>query len=80
MPASEIFIQATETDPDVIARGAVHEAHERLRFGLAELTKAQPVAHGAEPRSAELVDFCLHEVRRSTNWRPPTRSMPRGSA
>jgi uncharacterized protein (DUF2249 family) len=64
MPASEIFIQATETDPDVIARGAVHEAHERLRSGLAELTTAQPVAEGAEPRSAELVDFCRHEVRR----------------
>jgi uncharacterized protein (DUF2249 family) len=56
MPASEIFIQATETDPDVIARDAVHEAHERLRSGLAELID------GA--RSAELVDFCLHEVRR----------------
>lgn len=64
MPASEIFIQATETDPDVIARGAVHEAHERLRSGLAELTTTQPVAEGTEPRSAELVDFCLHEVRR----------------
>ncbi|MEV0801584.1 DUF2249 domain-containing protein [Kribbella sp. NPDC050281] len=64
MPASEIFIQATETDPDVIARGAVQEAHERLLTGLAELTSAQPIAQGAEPRSAELVDFCLHEVRR----------------
>ncbi|TCO42396.1 uncharacterized protein (DUF2249 family) [Kribbella antiqua] len=64
MPASEIFIQATETDPDVIARGAVREAHAQLRSGLAELTTVQPVAQGAEPRSAELVDFCLHEVRR----------------
>jgi uncharacterized protein (DUF2249 family) len=64
MPASEIFIQATETDPDVIARDAVQEAHERLLTGLAELTTAQPIAQGAEPRSAELVDFCLHEVRR----------------
>lgn len=41
MSAAEIFIQATETDPDVIARGVVREAHERLRAGLAEL---QPVA------------------------------------
>ncbi|TCC07176.1 DUF2249 domain-containing protein [Kribbella soli] len=64
MPAAEIFIQATETDPDVIARGAVQEAHERLMSGLAELTTAQPVTQGAEPWSAELVDFCLHEVRR----------------
>jgi uncharacterized protein (DUF2249 family) len=63
MSASEIFIQATETDPDVVARGAVREAHERLRSGLAELATAQPVVGDAQPRS-ELVDFCLHEVRR----------------
>ncbi|TDU87872.1 uncharacterized protein (DUF2249 family) [Kribbella voronezhensis] len=62
MPASEIFIEATETDPDVIARDAVREAHERLRSGLAELISAHSVVDGA--RSAELVDFCLHEVRR----------------
>jgi uncharacterized protein (DUF2249 family) len=63
MPASEIFIQATETDPDVIARGVVREAHERLRIGLAELTTAQPIAGGEQPRSADLVDFCLHDLR-----------------
>ncbi|MFG1621804.1 DUF2249 domain-containing protein [Kribbella sp. NPDC049227] len=63
MPDSDIYIQATETDPDVIARGVVREAHDRLLSGLAGLTTA-PVAHGAEPRSADLVDFCLHEVRR----------------
>ncbi|WP_410790625.1 DUF2249 domain-containing protein [Kribbella sp. C-35] len=57
MAASEIFIQATETDPDVIAGRAVREAHDRLLSGLAELTTVQPVAQ-------ELVDFCLHEVRR----------------
>jgi uncharacterized protein (DUF2249 family) len=62
MPASEIFIEATETDPDVIARDAVREAHERLRSGLAELISAPSATNGA--RSAELVDFCLHEVRR----------------
>jgi uncharacterized protein (DUF2249 family)/predicted RecB family endonuclease len=64
MPASEIFIQATETDPDVIAGRAVREAHDRLLSGLAELTTARPVAEGAERLSAELVDFCLHDVRR----------------
>jgi len=63
MPAAEIFIQATETDPDVIARGAVLEAHARLRSGLAELTTEQPVADDA-PRSAELADFCVQELRR----------------
>ena len=64
MPASEIFIQATQTDPDVIARGLVQEAHERLRSGLAELTTARPGADGAQPRSGELADFCLQELRR----------------
>lgn len=64
MAASDIFIQATETDPDVIARGVVVEAHRRLRSGLVALTAPQQVAGGPEPQSAELVDFCLHEVRR----------------
>jgi uncharacterized protein (DUF2249 family) len=62
MPASEIFIQATETDPDVIARGVVRDAHERLRSGLARIT-AQPVAGGDQSLSAELLDSCLHELR-----------------
>jgi uncharacterized protein (DUF2249 family) len=64
MPAWEIFIQASETDPYVIARDAVREVHELLRSGMAELTTAQPAARAAEPRSAKLVDFCVHEVRR----------------
>jgi uncharacterized protein (DUF2249 family) len=62
MPASEIFIQATETDPDVVARDAVREAHKRLRSRLAELIAAQSVADGAGSR--ELVDFCVEELRR----------------
>jgi uncharacterized protein (DUF2249 family) len=58
MPAAEIFIQATETDPAVIARAAVREAHQQLRQRLAELTT------DSEPRlTAELVDFCRHELR-----------------
>ncbi|MEU4392125.1 DUF2249 domain-containing protein [Kribbella sp. NPDC023855] len=64
MAASDIFIQATETDPDVIARDVVAEAHRRLRSGLVALTAPQQVGEGPEPRSAELVDFCLNEVRR----------------
>ena len=64
MPASEIYIEATETDPDVIARGVVHEVHERLRSGLAELSTTH-AADGTDQRSsAEIVDFCLHELRR----------------
>lgn len=64
MPASEIFIQATETDPDVIARDAVRQAHERLRSGLAELTTSQPLPGAAEPPSVAVADVCLQEVRR----------------
>ncbi|MEU4607319.1 DUF2249 domain-containing protein [Kribbella sp. NPDC023972] len=64
MSASEIFVQKTETDPDVIAWGAVREAHERLRSSLAELTAVQSGAGGAQPRSTALTDFCLRDVRR----------------
>lgn len=64
MPASEIYIEATGTDPDVIARGVVREVHERLRSGLAELSTTQ-AADGTDRRPpAEMVDFCLHELRR----------------
>jgi uncharacterized protein (DUF2249 family) len=63
MPASEIYIQATDTDPDVIARGVVREAHERLRSGLAELIAEHSVVDGVQSQSAELADFCLHELR-----------------
>ncbi|GAA1553196.1 hypothetical protein GCM10009789_03390 [Kribbella sancticallisti] len=63
MPAAEIFIQATETDPTVIARTAVREAHQRLRAGLAELTTTEPMADADQPSSAELIDFCRHELR-----------------
>lgn len=64
MAASEIFIQATETDPDAIARDVVVEAHRRLQSGLLALTTPQQCDGGPEPRSAELVDFCVDEVRR----------------
>lgn len=62
MPAAEIFIQATETDPAVIARTAVREAHERLRSRLAELTTAGSKA-GEQPLAADLADFCRHDLR-----------------
>jgi uncharacterized protein (DUF2249 family) len=59
VPTEEIFIQATETDPAVIARAAMRETHRRLRDRLAELTRA---AAGQQP-VADLVDFCRHELR-----------------
>ena len=63
MPASEIYIQVTETNPDVIARGVVRDAHERLRSGLTELTAAPAIGDTDQQLSAELVDFCRHELR-----------------
>jgi uncharacterized protein (DUF2249 family) len=59
MPTEEIFIEATETDPAVIARAAMREAHRRLRDRLAELTAS---AAGQRPL-ADLVDFCRQELR-----------------
>jgi len=59
MPAEEIYIRATETDPVVIARTALRAEHRRLRSRLAELTTP-----GADQVSiADLVDFCRHELR-----------------
>ena len=63
MPAAEIFIQATETDPAVIARTAVRQAHERLRSRLAELTAAGSNAGAEQPLAADLADFCRHDLR-----------------
>jgi uncharacterized protein (DUF2249 family) len=63
MPAEEIYIQATETDPVVIARDALREEHQRLRSRLAELTTAGAVAGVGQLSVANLVDFCRHELR-----------------
>ncbi|MET9272967.1 DUF2249 domain-containing protein [Kribbella sp. NPDC003557] len=61
MPAAEIFIQATETDPTFTAGAAVRKDHQRLRSRLEELTTV-PIAGGAALAS-DLVDFCRHELR-----------------
>jgi hypothetical protein len=63
MPASEIHIRATETDPEVVACTVVREAHQRLRTRLAALIGAGSVPGAGQPLPAELVDFCLYEVR-----------------
>jgi uncharacterized protein (DUF2249 family) len=63
MPASEIYIRATATDPEVVAQATVREVHQRLRAGLAALVAAEPVPGSGRPLPADLVDFCLHEVR-----------------
>ncbi|MEU5273871.1 hypothetical protein AB0G77_36275 [Streptomyces hygroscopicus] len=38
-PAAEVFIQATDTDPDIQARAVVEETHRQLLERLAELTE-----------------------------------------
>ncbi|GHJ26692.1 hypothetical protein TPA0910_11250 [Streptomyces hygroscopicus subsp. sporocinereus] len=38
-PAAEVFIQATDTDPDVQARAVVAETHRQLLVTLAGLTE-----------------------------------------
>lgn len=62
MPAAEIYIQATETDPAVIARNALRDEHRRLRSRLAELIVESPAAADRAP-AADLVGFCRHELR-----------------
>ncbi|MER6925070.1 hypothetical protein ABT314_40175, partial [Streptomyces spiralis] len=46
-PAAEVYIQATDTDPDVRARAVVEEAHRRLLDRLTALTES-----GEEPTDA----------------------------
>ncbi|MEU6422115.1 DUF2249 domain-containing protein [Streptomyces spiralis] len=46
-PAAEVYIQATDTDPDVRARAVVEEAHQRLLDRLTALTES-----GEEPTDA----------------------------
>lgn len=63
MPAAEIYIQATETDPEVIARTALRDGHRRLRSRLAELTTVEPPGSADPAPTADLADFCRHELR-----------------
>jgi uncharacterized protein (DUF2249 family) len=63
MAAAEIYIQATETDPVVIARTALRAEHRRLRSRLAELTTVEPPGSADQAAVADLADFCRHEVR-----------------
>jgi len=74
-PTSEVFIQATGTDPAVRAQEAIREDHERLRAELAALTgqaarAGQAVRAGQEgdggsgPEPGSLAEFCTGELRR----------------
>ncbi|WP_225845765.1 DUF2249 domain-containing protein [Streptomyces sp. HPF1205] len=64
-PSSEIFIEATETDPAVRAQAEVRRQHEALRAGLTRFTggaTGEGAGDGADP--AGLRDFCAGELRR----------------
>ncbi|MCX5251298.1 DUF2249 domain-containing protein [Streptomyces sp. NBC_00201] len=61
--SSEIYIEATETDPAVRAQVAIRAVHQRLRMGLAAFGEAEPVAGSQSVVHAALVDFCTGELR-----------------
>ena len=60
--ASDIYIEATETDPNVRAQIAVGAAHRRLLSGLAARLRHQDAA--GQPSLTDLTGFCTGELRR----------------
>ena len=63
-PSSEIYIDATETDPAVRAQAALRSTHQRLHGRLVTLVEVEPVAAAGESARAALVGFCGGELRR----------------
>ena len=81
MPASEIYIQATETDPDVIARAAVREAPPaiavqpgRAHQGGADCRQRTAAVCGTgrllshEPRQSDSTHFGAFDQNIFTEW------------
>ncbi|MDQ1014264.1 DUF2249 domain-containing protein [Streptomyces afghaniensis] len=62
--SSEIYIEATQTDPDVRAQVAIRAVHQGLRIGLAAFGDSELVAGSQNGVHAALVDFCTRELRR----------------
>lgn len=62
-PSSEIFIEATETDPAVRAQADVRRQHQALRAGLARFTGGGTAGGGGEADPAGLRAFCAGELR-----------------
>lgn len=60
--ASDIYIEATETDPNVRAQVAVGAVHRRLLSGLAARVRPQDPA--GQPSLTELTGYCTGELRR----------------
>lgn len=62
MTSSEIYIQATATDPAISAQGAIRQVQQSLQRALAAFTLC---ADGTrEPNRAALAAFCSGELRR----------------
>ena len=68
---SEVFIQATETDPAIQARAVIRTSQQRLLAALrpkvALLTELELGADAREAALATLTDFCTGSVRRQLN-------------
>jgi uncharacterized protein (DUF2249 family) len=67
-PQSEVYIQATETDPNVQAQAAIRDGHHRLLAALrpkvALLTELRLDADAREAARTSLRVFCTEDVRR----------------
>ncbi|MCT2588649.1 DUF2249 domain-containing protein [Streptomyces sp. N2-109] len=61
--ASEVYIQATATDPAVSAQADVSLVQERLRSKLSSLTRPALDADGAHAVRSALTGFCTGELR-----------------
>jgi uncharacterized protein (DUF2249 family) len=63
-PASDIHIQATETDPDVQAQAAVRAGHRSLLAGLAASSAPGRAAGPGEAGQTTPAAFCTGRLRR----------------
>ncbi|WP_326698402.1 DUF2249 domain-containing protein [Streptomyces sp. NBC_01754] len=63
-PSDDIHIEATETDPAVRARAAIHRGQRELLAELAAFTGPEPADGYGDSVHAELTGFCTGELRR----------------
>lgn len=67
---SEIYIQATETDPEVRAGAQLREIHQGLQARLATLSASEATREGPGNTRAALAEFCRGELQQylSAAW------------
>lgn len=63
-PASDVHIEATETDPAVQAQAVVRAGHQHLQADLAALLAPEPGADSGTTVHTALVEFCTGRLRR----------------